>query len=260
MKLATFNANSVRSRIDTIVSWLTANKPDFLCVQETKVVDELFPQTAFEDIGYHIVFHGEKSYNGVAIASLTKPDMVEFGLDDGGQSDPTRLVRARYGKINIVNAYVPQGREIEHPMYAYKLEWLKRLRNYFERHFKKTDMLIWTGDMNVAPEHKDIHNADQQKNHVCYHVDVRTVFDDVVGWGFIDVFRKHRPDPGLYSFYDYRTINAVKRNMGWRIDHILATKPLADKSVNAFIDINPRLQPKPSDHTFVVAEFKDSAK
>ncbi|MBA4387276.1 MAG: exodeoxyribonuclease III [Verrucomicrobia bacterium] len=256
MKIATFNANSIRSRLDIVLAWLGEQKPDVLCVQETKVVDNDFPSLAFTEAGYNVVFRGEKSYNGVCIISKSKPANVSFGLDDGEQADETRLAYARIGSVHVVNTYVPQGREIDNPMYPYKLKWLARLKKYFDRHFTPRDNVVWLGDMNVAPEAIDIHNAEQQADHVCYHVDVRKAFADTVAWGYVDVFRKHHPEPGQYSFFDYRTINAVKRNMGWRVDHIMATKPLATLCTDAFIDLKPRLKEKPSDHTFMAAEFR----
>jgi len=255
MKITTFNANSIRSRLGIVIDWLQANRPDVLCIQETKVQDDDFPQAAFTDAGYHIAFRGEKSYNGVAIASLAMPDEVGFGLDDDGPADATRFAVARFGKLRVVNTYVPQGREIDHPMYAYKLDWFRRLRDWFERHAAPGDDILWTGDLNVAPEAIDIHNAEKQANHVCYHIDVRRAFAETRAWGFVDVFRKYHPEAGQYTFFDYRTPNAAKREMGWRIDHMLATAPLAERSVGASIDLAPRLLEKPSDHTFLTACF-----
>jgi len=256
MKIATFNANSIRSRVEVILSWLNKNRPDILCLQETKVLDKDFPALAIAEAGYSVVFSGEKSYNGVALISRTKPSTVRFGLDDGGQPDETRLLYAKVGPVHVVNTYVPQGREIDHPMYQYKLEWFKRLKAYFDRHFTTKMNLVWLGDLNVAPEAMDIHNAEKQENHVCYHVDVRKAFADTMDWGFVDVFRKHHPaEPDQYTYFDYRTRNAVQKGMGWRVDHILATRVLVKKSVNSYIDLKPRTEVKPSDHTFLVAEF-----
>jgi exodeoxyribonuclease-3 len=255
MKIVTFNANSIRTRLDCVLGWMDANQPDVLCVQETKAQDADFPALAFVERGYHVAFRGEKSYNGVCIIARKKPDEVRFGFDDGGPADETRLVAARFGTLNVVNTYVPQGREIDHEMYRYKIEWFARLKRYMERHYSPRKRVVWVGDLNVAPEHMDIHNADQQTNHVCYHVDVREAFADALSWGFVDVFRKHHPEAGQFTFFDYRTPNAAKRGMGWRIDHILATPPLARRSLDAWIDLGPRLQPKPSDHTFLAAEF-----
>lgn len=256
MKIATFNANSIRARLDIILEWLDINRPDILCIQETKVQDHEFPAMAFTEAGYHIEYRGEKSYNGVAIASLIKPDKVSYGLDDGKQPDEARLLYARLGTLHLVNTYVPQGREIDNPMYQYKLEWFARLKKYFDRHFTNRKKVVWLGDLNVAPEPIDIHNSEKQTEHVCYHIDARNAFADTVSWGLIDVFRKHHPEPGQYTFFDYRTVNVVERNMGWRIDHILATPALAGKSIDSYIDIKPRLKDKPSDHTFLAAEFE----
>ncbi len=255
MKIATFNANSIRSRLNTVQAWLAAHQPDVLCVQETKCEDKDFPALAFTELGYSVAFRGEKSYNGVALLSRQKPSFVQFGLDDGGPPDEARLVWARVGPLHIVNTYVPQGREIDHPMYQYKLQWLARLKAFFTRHFRPDEKLLWLGDLNVAREAMDIHNADQQARHVCFHADVRRAFEDVAGWGLVDVFRKHHPEPGQYTFFDYRTVHAVQRKMGWRIDYLMATRPLAALCRDCWIDLEPRLQPKPSDHTFLVADF-----
>ncbi len=259
MRIATFNANSVRSRLAAVLAWLTEQRPDILCLQETKATDADFPAAAFEQAGWHAAFRGEKSYNGVAVLSRVAPDRVRFGFDDGGPADETRLIHAEYGALHVVNTYVPQGREIEHAMYAYKLEWFRRLKALFARRFAPRTRVVWLGDLNVAPEPMDVHNPERQAGHVCYHEAVRAAFADTVGWGFQDVFRKHCPQPGLFSFFDYRTRGAVARKMGWRIDHILATAPQADLSRGAGIDLAPRLREKPSDHTFMFADFTEPA-
>lgn len=255
MKIATFNVNSVRSRLPVVINWLKENKPSIMGLQETKVQDHEFPAQPFIDAGYQIAYRGEKSYNGVALASIAEPMEIKFGFDDGLPPDESRLLIARIGAVSVINTYVPQGREIDHAMYKYKLEWFERLRKLFEKRFKPSDRIIWVGDLNVAPEAIDIYNAPMQENHVCYHKAVRAAFEKTKQWGFIDVFRKHHPEPGQYSYYDYRTPNAVQRKMGWRVDHILATEPLAKKSKDCFIDLKPRLAPKSSDHTIMAAEF-----
>ena len=255
MKIATFNANSIRARLDIILSWLETNQPDILCIQETKVTDAEFPSLPFIENGYNVVFRGQKSYNGVALISKDKPSAVSFGFSDDEPPDDTRLLYARFGPVHIINTYVPQGREITHEMYQYKLNWFKRLKQYFEANISTRMKVVWVGDLNVAPLPIDIHNSEKQKDHVCYHEDIRKAYADTLSWGFTDVFRKHRPEPGQYSFFDYRTKDVVKRNMGWRIDHILATSPMAKKSTDAWIDIEPRLAERPSDHTFMVATF-----
>ena len=255
MKIATFNVNSIRSRLPVVIDWLKKNKPDFLCMQETKVQDHEFPATAFAEAGYQITFRGEKSYNGVAMASIAKPAEISFGFDDGLSPDESRLILAKFDSVYVLNTYVPQGREIGNPMFKYKLEWFKRLLGLFEKKFKPADKIVWVGDLNIAPEAIDIYNAPEQENHVCYHKSVREAFAGTKSWGFVDVFRKYHPEAGQYSFFDYRVPNSVQRKMGWRVDHILATVPLAKKSKDCHIDLKPRLEPKASDHTVMVAEF-----
>ena len=256
MKVATYNANSIRSRLGIILPWLKKEAPDILALQETKVRDEDFPAGPVEEAGYHVVFKGEKGYNGVALLSREKPSKAEAGFDDGGPEDGPRLIRADYGKLSVVNTYVPQGRSIDNEMYRYKVRWFGRLREYFERRFKVTDCLIWLGDLNVARRPIDVSNPSEREEHVCYHIDAREALEGCLGWGFVDIFRKYHPEGGKYTFYDYRTPNAVKRGVGWRIDYILATPPLAERSLDSYIDLKPRLLPHPSDHTFLVAEFK----
>lgn len=255
MKIATFNVNSIRSRLPIVLGWLKKNKPDVMCMQETKVQDHEFPVQPFTDAGYQIACRGEKSYNGVALVSLQKPQELKFGFDDGQPADETRLITAKIGGIYVVNTYVPQGREIEHAMFKYKLQWFERLRKMFAKRFKHTDPVAWAGDLNIAPEAIDIYNAPEQEDHVCYHKDARAAFERTKQWGFVDIFRKYHPEPGQYSYYDYRTLNAVERKMGWRVDHILATDPLAKRSKDCYIDLKPRLEPKASDHTIMIAEF-----
>lgn len=255
MKIATFNANSIRSRLPILLSWLDQHEPDVLGIQETKVQDADFPREAIEAAGWHVVFKGEKSYNGVALICRTEPEEVRFGFSDGGPVDDTRLVRAVVDGVAVVNTYVPQGRAIDHAMYQYKLRWYKRLKKLFEAEYDAAQPLAWIGDINIAVEPIDVSNPESHRNDPCYHIDAHNAFLDVCSFGFEDVFRTHHPGEELFSFFDYRVPNAVKRNIGWRIDYVLATKPLAERSISCEIDLEPRLMEKPSDHTFMIAEF-----
>jgi exodeoxyribonuclease-3 len=255
VRIATFNANSIRSRLDTILAWCAKHRPDILCVQETKVQDGQFPAEAIRAAGWQVAFRGEKAYNGVAILSREVADEVAYGFDDGGPADEARLAVARFGDLSVVNTYVPQGREIDHEMFRYKIEWFRRLRALFERRFRPDQPVLWAGDLNVAREPIDVHDPASHTEHVCFHADARSAFAETIAWGFTDVFRRHHPEPGHYSFFDYRTIGAVKRGLGWRLDYLLATAPLAARSRAAFIDLEPRLAPKASDHTFVAGDF-----
>ena len=256
MRIATFNCNSVRSRLDTVLRWLADYTPDVLCLQETKAQDAEFPADAFRLAGWQVAFKGEKSYNGVAIVSKQAPDEVSFGLDSKPADEP-RLAHARFGKLHVVNTYVPQGREIDHEMYAYKLAWLARLKKYFEQRFDAATPLLWCGDLNVARHPIDVSSPETKKDHVCYHQAVRDAFEDTLAFGFTDLFRHHNPELVDYSFYDYRAPFDPDRKRGWRIDYVLATPPLAKKSVAAAIDIVPRTRPKPSDHCPLYADLKD---
>ncbi len=258
MKVATFNANSIRSRMEVILEWIARHQPDAFCVQETKVQDPDFPLAAFESAGLQVAFKGEKAYNGVAVITRGEPPVVrQIGFDDGGPKDEARLLWVQWRNVHIVNTYVPQGREIEHAMYAYKLEWFQRLRRFFDLHFTHKDALLWVGDLNVAAEPIDVHDPDAYERHVCFHTDVRAAFAECCAWGFVDVFRKHHPEPGHFTFFDYRTPNAVRRGLGWRLDYLLASPTLAARSTDCEIDLEPRRAARASDHTVVAATFED---
>jgi len=255
MKIATFNVNSLRKRLPIVLDWLAQQKPDVLCLQETKVQDSEFPLLSLAESGYEITYRGMKSYNGVAILSREKPDAVAYGFDDGGDSEDARLLRVVIKGIPILNTYVPQGFEIDSPKYQYKLGWYDRLRKYFEKHLSPNKPAIWCGDMNVAPRPMDVHSPEKHLKHVCYHEDARRVYESTLAWGFQDVFVKLYPDRQQYTFWDYRALGSLEANRGWRIDHILATASLAGHCVRVEVDVEPRRAKDPSDHTFLWAEF-----
>lgn len=255
LKLATYNVNSIRSRLHIVVPWLKANSPDFFCMQETKVADAAFPAAEFEASGYHVVFRGDKQYKGVAIVSKQKPQKVAYGFDSD-PADADRMIVASYNNLTIINTYVPQGQDMESPQFTYKLEWLKRFQKYLQKNCEPHHDIIWCGDLNIAPEHIDVHDPKRLLGHVCFNPEVWKAFDDIKSWGWIDVFRKHHPgEAGQYTFFDYRIKDSVKRKLGWRVDHILATKTLAAKSKSCLIDLESRLKEKPSDHLILSAQW-----
>ncbi len=255
MKTATFNANSIRSRLPIILSWLKENKPDYLCIQETKVQDKDFPIHEFEDSGYNVYYKGEKSYNGVAILSKKRADEIVIGFDKKTEIEGSRIITAYYDDVIIVNTYIPQGQDVDSEKYAYKLNWFDQLLNYFENNFSPDNPILWMGDFNVAFENKDVHDPKRLLGHVCFNPVVQNKLRSLINFGFTDILRKFHPEECIYSFWDYRVADAINRGIGWRIDYIMATKPLADKFSNAEVDIKPRLLNKPSDHTFVTAEI-----
>jgi exodeoxyribonuclease-3 len=237
-----------------VIEWLKKNAPDVLAVQETKVQDPDFPVEAFTEIGYQCAFRGQKAYNGVALFSPHAIENVEFGLLDEPRDEP-RLIEATINGLTIVNTYVPQGYQTDSDKFQYKLAWFDRLAAYFRKRFKPTDSLVWVGDLNVAPAAIDVHDPESHLDHVCFHPDVRKALESVKDWGFTDVFRMLCDEPGQYTFWDYRVRGTFTRNRGWRIDHIMATAPLAAKCVSCTIDKEPRGLERPSDHTPIVAEF-----
>lgn len=257
MRIATFNCNSVRRRIGTVLAWLEHYQPDLLALQETKCTDRDFPADAFMMAGWQVAFRGEKSYNGVAMVTRRPPDKVSFGLQDGDNgASETRFAHATIGGTHILNAYVPQGQDLESPKFQFKLEWLRRVKTYLASHFDADrDRVVWVGDLNVAPTPDDVHSPKTIWPHVCFCEAVAAEFAHVVDWGLVDIFRKHLPAPGNFTFWDYRVAHAVQRNMGWRIDHILATRAVAGRSAGCAVDTAPRRGENPSDHTFVYADF-----
>lgn len=255
MKISTYNVNSLRKRLPIVLDWLERYQPDVLCLQETKVQDSEFPLLAFASTGYEITYRGMKSYNGVAVLSKKKPEVVYAGLDDGEEPDEARLLHVVIDGLPIINTYVPQGYEIDSPKYAYKLRWYDRLRRHFEKHLSPDKPAVWCGDMNVAPRPIDVHSPEKHLKHVCYHEEARKAYERTLAWGWQDVFVRLHPDRQQYTFWDYRAPGSLDSNKGWRIDHILATAPQAKKCLKVEVDIEPRRAKDPSDHTFLWAEF-----
>jgi exodeoxyribonuclease-3 len=255
MKIATWNVNSIRRRLPLVLDWLAQHKPDILCLQETKVQDSEFPVEAFRSAGYYAAFRGMKGYNGVATLSRTEPELVRYGLCEGPDSEDFRLLQTVVDGIPIVNSYVPQGYRIGTEKYLFKLEWFARIQRYFHEQLDPARPAIWTGDLNVAPEPIDVYHPDRRVNDPDFHIDARNAYKNAVAWGFTDVFRMLHPERVQYTYWDYFR-NALQNNWGWRIDHILATAPLAAVCRSADVDMAPRQVPAASDHTVMWAEFE----
>lgn len=254
MKVASFNVNSLRARMAILLEWIKTVSPDILCLQETKAPDSAFPEEEFQKIGFNAVFKGEKTFNGVAILSRVPFKDYHYGFEDS--SEAARLISVKIKGIAVINTYVPQGFHPLSEKFREKLDWLQRLYYYLTENYKPSMPIIWTGDFNIAPEPKDIYDPELLRGHIGFHPDEHAVLLKFKKWGFIDVFRLHNSESGQYTFWDYTIRNAVKKGMGWRIDHIWATKVIAEKSTMSSIDIGPRLLSKPSDHTPVIAEFR----
>ena len=257
MLISTFNANSIRARIELIIKWLRERECHTLCVQETKVEDHAFPRTTFEDLSYNVYFRGQKSYNCVAILSKAPLLDIQFGFGDGRDSeeDRARVMMGRMNDIHIYNIYAPQGRAVDHPEFQKKLLWYARLASILEERHHPNDHLLILGDFNCAPGPADVTSPERKKNHVCFHRAVRDAFKTLIDWGLYDCFRHFHSEARQFTFFDYRVPKAVQRNIGWRIDHILATGPMLQRISDCFIDLEPRLWERPSDHTFLCARI-----
>lgn len=252
MKIATWNVNSIRSRLDRAVAWLAKQQPDVVCLQELKCTDADFPLEALRDAGYHAAVYGQKTYNGVAVLSRSKPSGIETGVGSG-EDEQARLISVEIEGIRVMSAYVPNGSEVGSEKYAYKLEWLRELRETLE-FYEDDEPLILCGDLNVARFDDEVGNPERWADTVLCHQDARDALERVRAWGFVDVFRKHHPDGGVFSWWDYRA-GAFHRNDGLRIDHIFATEGLAAKCSAAEVDRDERKGSKPSDHAPVLAVF-----
>ncbi|GHS86120.1 exodeoxyribonuclease III [Synergistales bacterium] len=261
MRIATFNVNSVRSRLPILDRWLSGlDKPvDMLFLQETKAVDSDFPEAALDSLGYKSYFRGEKSYNGVAalVRKSMKTDVsASFGFGDGGEPDfSTRVMYVKTPFFSVLNTYVPQGKEITHADYEVKKRFLTRARAFFEREVKSGFPFVWLGDMNVAQTEIDVTHPENKKNHVCFHSEIRESFARAASFGLTDVMRKFHPEEGVFTFFDYRVKDAVTRGVGWRIDLMMANEAANEAARDCFVDTAPRLWDRPSDHTPLVADF-----
>jgi len=252
-KIATFNVNGIRSRVPVVLSWLDRNRPDILCLQEIKCQDAEFPFDVFREAGYEASVFGQKSFHGVAILSVRKPEAVRRGFGDGAAEVEARLIAAKIDGIWIINTYVPMGTSPEHPAFQIKLEFFARLKKYLNREFTPSDPLIWLGDINVAPDELDVFSPKRMEGKIGFHPMEKQALAEVVSWGFIDLFRKHHPEDRQFTFWDYRLPKSFERDLGWRLDHIRATSPVAEASIDCGVDAGLRGQSTPSDHSPVWA-------
>lgn len=255
MKIATWNVNSINVRLPQLKDWVTAAEPDVICLQETKCVDESFPYGEIHDLGYYSAFFGQKSYNGVAILSKHEPEDVVKGFPEDEVDSQKRLIAATVQGVRIVDTYIPNGSELGSDKFRFKLDWLQRLRKFFDEGYRKDEMVLLCGDFNVAPDPLDVWDPLAWEGHIHFSKPERAAIHYVKQWGFIDLFRQMNGDVRQYSWWDYRA-GAFQRNHGLRIDHVWASPALAEKCQRVWIDVEPRKQEKPSDHTPVIAEFQ----
>jgi exodeoxyribonuclease-3 len=259
MRIATWNVNSVRTRLDQVLAWLAAERPEVLCLQETKVADELFPLEPFRALGYEAAISGQKAYNGVAILSRLPIEDVRVGFaallpDDPeapGLGEQKRLISAQIAGLRVLNLYVPNGSSLRSEKYAYKLEWLACLKRYLDAQETQGEPLVMVGDFNIALEARDIHDPARLNGGIMASEPERQALQAALGERLEDGFRLFEPEGGHWSWWDYRTAG-WETGRGWRIDHIYLDAELRDQALGCTIDAPMRGNPQPSDHAPVI--------
>ncbi len=255
MIVASWNVNSITVRQEAVLKWLETAKPDVLCLQETKVINDKFPAAAFQQRGYYCDFVGQPSYNGVAILSKTPLLNVEKYIENTGDESAKRFIKGEIGNSIIINTYVPNGQTVGSDKFSYKLSFLEAVKTYLSTKYQPTEHIIWCGDFNIAPAGIDTYDAGLTDGLIMCSDSERHLLSELNNWGLIDTFRMLNQEAEHYSWWDYRE-GAFRRNLGYRIDHVWASQPLAKICTKAFIDKEPRKWDRPSDHVPVLAEFK----
>ncbi len=254
MKLASWNVNSIRARQQRVLTWLEEHQPDVVCLQETKVPDEQFPVAELQALGYGAAIHGQRGYNGVAILARQPLHDVRIGFGDGGDDTQSRLIAATVDGVRVMCVYVPNGQSLGSDKFAYKLEWLARLRRYLESTSEPSAPLVLCGDFNVAPDDRDCYDPVGWAGKIHCSDEERQALAQLVEWGLCDTLRKHHDQAGMYSWWDYRML-AFAKGRGLRIDMIYVTEPLAARCTEAAIDRQARKGKLPSDHAPILATF-----
>ncbi|MGI9615517.1 MAG: exodeoxyribonuclease III [Acidimicrobiales bacterium] len=256
MLVATWNVNSLKARLPRVEEWLAQTEPDIVCLQETKLADKAFPALTFTELGYESVHHGQGQWNGVAILSKVGIEAPLFGFADGIEADTdARLVAATCGGIRVHSVYVPNGREVGHDHYHYKLSWLERLRRHLDTTCDADDDVVVAGDWNIIPTDIDVWDPAQFEGATHVTPKERAALSAVADFGLVDTFRSRYPEiAGLFSYYDY-TAGRFHKREGMRIDYVLASTSLANRSTLDLVDRNARKGTKPSDHAPVIAGY-----
>ena len=263
MRIATWNVNSIKQRIDSARTWLAERQPDIVCLQETKCVDDAFPRLEFEELGYNVAVHGQKTFNGVAILSKFKFDEVNKGLPGDDSDDHARFIEAAVstatGALRVASIYLPNGNPPDTDKYTYKIGWMKRLSAYSRERLALEEPLVLAGDYNVIPTVSDAKNPQSWTGDALFLPRTRDEFRSLINLGLTDALRATSDDPGLYTFWDYQA-GAWQKNNGIRIDHVLLSPLAADRLTGVGIDRHVRTWEKPSDHVPVWVDLEIEAK
>lgn len=257
MRVATWNVNSLRVRLPQLLRWLDESQTDVVCLQETKMVDNAFPVDAIRDAGWeHVVFQGERTYNGVAIVSRLPLEDVRFGLDPEIDREQKRVVAATVGGVRVIGVYAVNGKRVGSDFFAWKLAWYDRLIRLLHEEHQPSEPLVLCGDLNIAPDDLDVWDPFQCDGNLLCHPDERSRFRQLIDWGLVDPFREHNPFANDFSWWDYRQMG-WQRGHGLRIDHTLLTRPLFDRCTDVTIWRDVRGWEQPSDHVPVSVDLQD---
>jgi exodeoxyribonuclease III len=258
MRIATWNVNSVRQRIEHLVTWLKECSPDVVCLQEIKCTDDAFPRLEIEALGYNVVTHGQKTFNGVALLSKLPFDETTSGLAGDDEDAHARFIEGvvslKRGVIRVACLYLPNGNPVNTEKYPYKLKWMSRLRDYARERLLTEEPLVLAGDFNVIPAAGDVSNPEAWVTDALFKPETRESFQSLLGLGLTDALRAVTDAPGQYTFWDYQA-GAWQKNQGIRIDHLLLSPQASDRLVEVGIDSYVRAWEKPSDHVPVWADF-----
>ncbi len=254
VKIATWNVNSIRARHDLVLDWLGRVAPDVLCMQETKVVDDDFPSEELGRLGYAVAMAGQKTYNGVAIASRLPMRNVSVGLAGDDSTAEKRLLHAEIGGVHVYSVYVPNGKIVGSSAFAAKLRWLERLRSTVLEHAPERKNLAICGDFNIAPDDRDVFDPELMRGQVHFHPDEHRALAQLMELGLVDAYRLHHAEGKRFSWWDYRA-GGFRKNQGLRIDLVLLSRDLGERCTSAFIDVEERKREKPSDHVPVIVEI-----
>jgi exodeoxyribonuclease-3 len=260
MRIASWNVNSIRARLPRLLPWLAEARPEVVCLQETKCVDGVFPFEPLQELGYEVVTHGQKTYNGVAILSRCGLEDVVRGFPDDGPEAERRVLGATIGDLMVLNLYVVNGKEVGSDKYAYKLDWLARLREFVDQHYpfrggRLTEKLVLTGDFNITFDDRDVHDPDAWRDKILCSEPERDALADLMALGLSDAFRKHEQNAGHFTWWDFRT-RGFTGNRGLRIDHFLMSDEALADCTGVRVDLDARDGEKPSDHAPVIATLE----
>ena len=255
MRIVTWNVNSIRARMPRVIEFLERTSPDIVCLQETKVVDELFPEGPLAELGYNVAFHGQKTYNGVAILAKQPIEDVHCGFGDALYDQEARVIAATVGDIMVLNLYVVNGKEVGHEKFHHKLGWMDCCAQYVDEHFPRNEKVVVTGDFNVTFDERDMYDPEKWEGKIHCSEPERAAMAKLTDLGLKDALREFTDEAGIYTWWDFRT-RGFQGDRGLRIDHFLISEPMLEVSTGVTVDLEARGGEKPSDHAPVILETK----